>query len=240
MFDSLIKAIQGDVEPRKIQGDDGQTYFSRQVFLTPEDPEAEPINISTLTGIVDYFRSKVDEQVGDLHIRVVSPTQVVIEDELDGFHRQRETLVVSDCSSFIGKGYPFGQWLDLESFIIAVQAHFVEAEMSKQILALVGNIVDESIRESSDDGVSQEVSTRQGIRHKAMNKVPNPVALKPYRTFTEVEQPEGSFVLRLRKAEREGIKAALFEAGGGKWKCDAVQEIAQYLREKLPEVSILA
>ena len=47
-------------------------------------------------------------------------------------------------------------------------------------------------------------------------KVPNPVTLRPFRTFIEVEQPESKFIFRMR----EGGRCAIFEADGahGSWR----------------------
>lgn len=61
--------------------------------------------------------------------------------------------------------------------------------------------------------------------------VPNPVYLKPFRTFTEITQPESAFVLRMR--ESGGIQVALFEADGGAWKNEAILAIKDYLEIQL-------
>ncbi|MEB9776454.1 hypothetical protein P4K25_31445, partial [Bacillus cereus] len=62
-------------------------------------------------------------------------------------------------------------------------------------------------------------------------KVPNPVQLSPYRTFVEVEQPESKFVFRMR----EGARCGLFEADGGAWKLEAMNNIKEYLKEALAQ-----
>ena len=48
-----------------------------------------------------------------------------------------------------------------------------------------------------DNGVSQEVEARQGVSLKALVQVKPRVALRPFRTFLEVEQPVSEFLLRL-------------------------------------------
>ena len=68
---------------------------------------------------------------------------------------------------------------------------------------------------------------------------PNPVTLRPYRTFNEVEQPASQFVFRINKL----ANLALFEADGGKWKLEAVESIANYLKNELAsnkKITILA
>ena len=59
-----------------------------------------------------------------------------------------------------------------------------------------------------DNGVSQEVEARQGVSLKALVQVKPRVALRPFRTFLEVEQPVGEFLLRLDDDGNVG----LFEA----------------------------
>ena len=49
-------------------------------------------------------------------------------------------------------------------------------------------------------------------------KVPNPVILRPYRTFMEVTQPAISCVFRVRK----GPELSLHEADGGEWRLFAM------------------
>ena len=61
--------------------------------------------------------------------------------------------------------------------------------------------------------------------------VPNPVLLKPYRTFIEVQQPESAFIFRMQ----DGPRAALFEADGGAWRIEAMENIRAYLAKELKE-----
>lgn len=49
------------------------------------------------------------------------------------------------------------------------------------------------------------------------------------RTFSEVDQPESNFTLRVN----ENAECALYESDGGAWKNEAVSSIAHYVRQKL-------
>ena len=62
---------------------------------------------------------------------------------------------------------------------------------------------------------------------KELHRIP----LSPFRTFTEVEQPESEFILRLDEDGRVG----LIEADGGRWKLTAKASIAAYFEEALKE-----
>ena len=72
---------------------------------------------------------------------------------------------------------------------------------------------------------------KTGVASRGNAKVPNPVQLSPYRTFVEVEQPESKFVFRMR----EGARCGLFEADGGAWKLEAMNNIKEYLKEALAQ-----
>ncbi len=65
------------------------------------------------------------------------------------------------------------------------------------------------------------------------------MTLRPYRTFAEVEQPASQFVFRIN----QNAQMALFEADGGKWRLEAINNIANYLKESLvlqDNITILA
>jgi len=112
---------------------------------------------------------------------------------------------------------------------VALQTLFVETPERAQVLAIVGNLKEEQVRQSDDDGITQTVTGRAGIVLGKDVKIPNPVSLRPYRTFREVEQPESKFVLRLTQGKEGELPCALFEADGGAWKLEAMLKIRTYL-----------
>ena len=90
-----------------------------------------------------------------------------------------------------------------------------------------------------DNGINQTTTVKSGVASLAKATAPNPVTLRPYRTFTEVVQPSSQFVLRINK----DAELALFEADGGKWKLEAIKNIADYLKTGLEDqdnITILA
>jgi len=64
--------------------------------------------------------------------------------------------------------------------------------------------------------------------------VPNPVKLRPYRTFAEIEQPQSSYVFRIQDSDR-GPSFKLVEADGGLWKNATMKKIKDYLAYELAE-----
>ncbi len=118
---------------------------------------------------------------------------------------------------------------------------FVVNDDRERVLKLVGNIKEENVRQTGDDGVTQSVTARSGIARVEDVPVPNPVTLMPYRTFREVSQPTSDFILRLRSGRNGDMPTcALFEADGGAWKLRAIQSIAAYLQENTEGITIIA
>ena len=60
--------------------------------------------------------------------------------------------------------------------------------------------------------MSQKTTIKTGAENLSEVKVPNPVVLAPYRTFSEVDQPESKFIFRLESGKEDTPLAALFEA----------------------------
>jgi hypothetical protein len=190
------------------------------------DPTPAPLAIHTLTGLVDYYKAAqdLDDLQGEpAFFHVVSHKEVRLLSEIQGKFEQRKTFMVASPPE--NRAYPFGNWLDPESFIISLQAMFVQDQTTADLLAFVSSIKEEAVKTAADDGYSQAVTARAGVALVTEVKVPNPVTLSPYRTFMEVDQPAISCVFRLR----QGPQLSLHEADGGQWRLEAIQSIKEYL-----------
>ena len=211
---------------------DGREYTDQSLFPVIE-PQPIPLEVHTLTGLVDYIAAANyldDLQGSKCFFHVVSHKEVQLLDETRGSFDQRKTFMVATPPE--NRGYPFGQWMDPESFIIALQAMFVPDLITSSLLSLVASIKEENVKTSGDDGVSQAVTARAGVALVTEVKVPNPVTLRPYRTFMEVEQPAISCVFRLR----QGPMLSLHEADGGLWRLQAIQSIKAYLVQAMVDL----
>lgn len=186
------------------------------------------LETSTLSSIVDYFTGDPDAVFAKdkkYIIRIGGIGTVDVMSEVSGEMQRDDLLHVR--ADLPGK-FPFEQYMDLEMFNILLQSRFEDTEDRARLLALTGNVVDESVKTYGDDGISQQATVKSGVATAANVVVPNPVTLKPFRTFAEAEQPESKFVFRLRKDD-DGVTAALIEADGGRWKVQAIKNIAEYL-----------
>lgn len=219
----------------------GRQYAERALHLIPAEKRPVQLFVNTLTGLVDYLNHNVETlEKKDLMIHVQTHDTVDLISRFDGDEAKR-TVYVSAMLDEKLKPFPFGQWMDQETFIIALQSQFEAARDQRDILELVAKMTAERSVSQEDDGITQKVQARQGIALVANIKVPNPVTLVPYRTFREVEQPISQFVFRVRNG-REGQppQCALFEADGGAWRLTAIETIRDWLQQQDLDVAIIA
>lgn len=194
--------------------------------IKPIDGKAkESLYINTLSGLVSYLRSNIERTDHELFIQVYDEKTVYLKGRLDE-EGQRETLVTVNA---IVPRFDFDRFLDTEQLIIALQAKFVKTEDRDILLKVIGNVKEENVRQTGDNGISQVVTIKNGVASAADVLVPNPVALAPYRTFVEVEQPVSNFIFRMK----DGPAGAIFEADGGMWRNVAIANIQKFLVAEL-------
>lgn len=210
---------------------EGRLFTTKQVFpLNTATPE--PLVVHTLDGMIEYFSNFVNreewrEEDTIYFAHVADYHEVSLVSTLYGTEKQRDRLLIAKTN---GIRHRFGEPLDLESFIIWVQSCFIQDENTALVLRTVGNIEQGSMASYEDDGVTQRVVARTGVARRGFIDVPNPILLRPYRTFLEIEQPASQFVLRITPGqEGKEPRCALHEADGGAWKDEAVESIREYL-----------
>ncbi len=210
----------------------GGKYVDKDVHRVDKELRASAIQMNTLTSLVDYLKAGVDSMADKMLVQVVSPMKVRVLSMLDA-DRKREELV--DVEAMI-PDFEYGRYMGNERFIIALQSKFINNDDRALLLQFAGTVKDESIAQYGDDGVTQKATIKTGITSVGDAVVPNPVKLRPFRTFIEVEQPESAFVFRMRQAEGHGVECAIFEADGGAWKNTAMKSIKEYLQYELAEL----
>lgn len=215
----------------------GDTYTDKEIYRVDNNLRAAAIEMNTLTSLVDYAKSFTAEMSDQMLVQVVSPTEVKLISCLDS-DRKRECLV--SVKAMIPE-FGYGRYMDHESFIIALQSKFIDNKDRELLLKFAGTVKDESIAQYGDDGVTQKATIKTGITSVGEAIVPNPVNLKPFRTFIEVDQPESAFIFRMR--QNNGVECAIFEADGGAWKNEAMRNIRKYLGfalDELPQFTVIS
>lgn len=120
-----------------------------------------------------------------------------------------------------------------EKAAVALQTRFQDGGDKDYALRLLSQISTGAKVTYNDTGIATTVVTQKGVALQGTESIRPVVKLKPYRTFQEVEQPDGLFLIRITE---HGI--SFTEADGGMWKLCARQTVAKYLSEALePEIN---
>lgn len=223
---TFVEKIEEMSEPH-IREIDGYTYTDKslKVVSTPKVPTLE---FNTLRGLVEVIKAEMTNFAETMIVNIRNHHTVEVHTGINFQDRSREIPYIAKAEL---PDVKFDRWLDYENMMIMLKSRFVETPETLDVVQLLGTITDEKSAQMTDDGFTQTVVVRKGIALKN-NKVVKPIVkLKPFRTFTEVEQPESEFLLRLS----DGGNVALFEADGGTWKLEARHRIAEYIKTMLAE-----
>lgn len=206
----------------------GDAYSDHELHrIAPYVARPSYIEVNGLDSIVKLVRNELSLLKNfPVFIRVEGPRHVSVFSALDG-DMKRDGLYKAACDA---PDFRAG-WREQENAIIELRSAFVPNDGTDYLLDLLSRICKEDSVTSEDNGVSQTVSARQGISLKNYERLKTRIPLIPYRTFTEIEQPESEFILRMD----EGGRVGLFEADGGKWKLTAKERIKAYFEEQLTD-----
>ena len=212
----------------------GKTYCDKGMQRYAKEDLAGAIQVRSLKSLVEYINGKSEELRESMIVHVEGPGFVSLVSGLTK-ERERETLMFARAEDV---GFQFDHYYDQERFVINMQTCFEQTEEVGYITTVAGNVVNETVANYGDNGTNQKVTISHGIAGREDAEVPNPVVLRPYRTFMEVEQPESKFVFRINEDADKAPIFKLIEADGGLWKYEAVESIKEYIKKNLdPEFS---
>lgn len=223
-----------ELAPTNIIEKSGRTFHDGA--LTPlKEPAVSPLTCHTLTGLVDFFDALPAVDQERVMFLVEDFNRVHIVSEIFGPEKQREYFITAEAYK---QEDPFDKYFKHEDFMIKILSLFVQDETTAKVMKIVGNLKAEAGATYSDDGLTQTVTAKTGITKVENFDLPNPIKLRPYRTFSDIYQPESSFILRLKQSD--GIAAALFQADGAAWKNTAIASIKAYFESRKIGVKIIA
>lgn len=214
----------------------GEIFYAKSALARIKDPaQSSPATriFNTLLGLVEYCKNINDSTK---FISVVGPEEVHLFGGMDPdndniqFHYAKAQLPV--------KNFKFDIWHELETFIIGVMGMFDETDDKDLILSILSNLANEHVIQNVDNKMSQTLQIKTSITTKANIEMKNPVLLRPFRTFREVEQPASNFILRY-KNQGDSLVANLIEADGGAWQLDAISNIKAWLSMNVEDVIII-
>ena len=225
---------------------DGRHYISKE--LKPVlPPLVTALKISTLGSLIELCSGKFgkeNDQAGfekfdpSQHVvHVVSEKQVQVITAVSNPWKNREVLL--DCHVAETNTFQFNKYLNQDDFIIGLLASFVDTEDRGPLAKIAGNATAEQVVTLVDDGVTQAVSVKSGAYTQDSQTVKGLVMLAPWRTFRDVSQPKSAFLFRVKK-NGDVPQFALFEADGGAWKLEAVENIARKLSAGLTSATVVS
>lgn len=221
-IDKIQELVIEGQEPRVI---DGRTYYRGREIM---DEQIDSITLSTLEGFAELTNYLHSGGVPCFGVCVTTPESVCLLGAPDR-HKRRDILAYGNSPD--RGSFPFENWLSQEDFVTMAQACFVPTKELENVLHIVGTLKAGRVTTYEDDGVTQQVNATAGVTRATHVEVPNPVILRPWRTFAEIEQPPSSFILRLRGGdENQKPQIGLYEVIGGGWKIMAMEIITNHLR----------
>lgn len=235
MLNHLIKTIQDSKRPEILTHED-RTYLLDS-YNPLKEPTCSPLIAHTLTGIMDYLHAKVDsDHIKTPHvIHITNFDYVQLITELFGAWKQRDEVIIATTHDSQDID---GRWMDVASFILTLKTQFAQNEGKDHLIKIISGIPDVAARELTDNGITQS----SAVKSEDYVELKCPVILKPYRTFTEIEQPDIQFVFRTRNGNF-GTECALFESDGDLWKSETIRKIKAWFEEQMADtfaISVIA
>ena len=224
-----------DMHNRSLVKINGVDHTWRPVFDNRKKvPEAPTLKVRTLGALVEWIAANPDGlDTGSMVVHVADPTHVELIGAVSPGDHFKQRHIAAEAEAVVPSGVQMENWTDVDEVVVRLQAQFEATDDRDAVLSILGNLKSEQVVQRDDDGTTQTVTAKQGIVVSDEVKVPNPITLRPYRTFAEVAQPSSVFVLRLRDVGDGHMQAKLAPADGGKWKLDAIAYVANWLKDNL-------
>lgn len=238
MLKDFFEWMDGVKQKRHYQIDGRNYFFGRDGLNMIEEPQyyANAIKVNSLTGLVDYIEMG-ELKREDVFIAIVDTRRIELLSGPD-YREKRNMFVYTEVDT--GNDYAPGNYIDLEEFVIYLKTGFQEIEDDEaipisKITDMLSSIKDSKNITFEDDGFTQNIIMKNELQPKSEGlraEIPNPLKLRPYRTFREIDQPLSTFLLRLRR-RNNGIDAALIESYSRTWINDARLAIKDWLKDKV-------
>lgn len=208
---------------------DGHTYASTELErIDPPKYMPKAIDVTGLDSICKLVRNEVKAVGRKIFVQIQAYNKVCVFSTYD---EQYERSYLYRCNADT-PAVTMGRFMTYENAVIEIRSLYIPNDDTKYLLSLLSSISNESKVTSTDNGVTQKVEARSGIALSQMVEIKPRVALRPFRTFIEVEQPESEFLLRI---DQNGC-IGLFQADGGVWKLEATRNVADYFEMELQDL----
>ncbi len=226
-----------DLSAPMIFSEKGHTYLCRgDSFkeLIPEQFHPEPVKLNSLDALVQLVRKEQTDR--QIFVSVTQHDKVVVYDSpSEEALWRRDSLYVASATDI--PGWEPEVQMGFDQAAVALMTRFQDGGDREYTLQLLSQITTGAKVTYTDNGVASTIVTQKGAALAQNTTIKPLVKLRPYRTFQEIEQPVGIFLIRI--SER-GI--TFREADGGMWKLEARNTAKEWLKEQLqdmPNVTVM-
>lgn len=231
MLRQAIEKIEEMARPT-IMSIDGHTYAvsagGTYLELLETNFYPETINLNSLDAMCKMIQQE-GVAGGKLFVKIPSHLRV------EAFRNPEPELRYERLTPYVANATDVPGWdeetkLTFERAAVALQTRFQDSEDRTYTLQLLSQITTGAKITYNDSGIATTVVTQKGVSLQQNSTIRPIVRLRPYRTFQEIEQPLGLFLIRI---DERGI--TFVEADGGMWKLEARKTIKKYIEDNLKD-----
>jgi hypothetical protein len=224
--DQSLKTVEAYTH--EIEGDTYCFYNGMMQLVQKKIDQCSTLDVYSLDMLVKMIKRELQEDHDfPLIVSVEDNKNVIVYGSLNKY-KQREVILSAIAEIPYEK---FGKFISPEEMIIYLMTSFIHTENIDKLTELLSSIVVDQTVEVKDDGFSQTVTTTDGAQLKHAVSISPLAKLQPVRTFTETDQPEQMFLVRVDKIGQ----VALIDASAGSYKLECMKSVSKFLQENLSE-----
>ncbi len=235
MLKEAIEKIEAMAKP-EIYEFDGHTYSiladGGYSEIKPDLEMPETIALNSLDALVQMIKREAAQVEDDLFVSVVSHDKVSVFSSVQLDSRYERWMYYNAYAKDV-PGWEPKMEMGFDEATVALLTRFQDGGDREYCIQLLSQITTGAHVTYTDNGIASTMVMKKGASLAENVTIKPIVRLRPYRTFQEVEQPEGLFLIRIRE---RGI--AFIEADGGMWRLTARNTIKTYLEAELKDCGV--
>jgi hypothetical protein len=194
--------------------------------------------VATLSALAALYQAHVDDFENDVALHVVDYlTVTMVRTKADDYGRRHVYAVAKHA---IETPFAFNNYMPAEKFLIDFRTSFLFNDDAVKVCTVISNLESGATVNVADDGLSQAIEIKSGTLSKTPVTLPaDGIPLIPWRTFRDAAPVESKFLLRLKGIKDSLPQVALYDIDQ-KWKLDTANSVADWLRAKLPDATVIA
>lgn len=231
MLKEAIEKIEAMTRPQilALNGHDYAIWPDEVKEIRPELDIPLTLELNSLDALVKLIRTN---DCPDPHLFVSVRTSGLVDvfTDLEPDNRYTRKFLYRATAHDV-PGWEPKMEMGFDEATVALMTRFQDGGDREYCIQLLSQITTGAHVTYTDNGIASTMVMKKGASLAENVTIKPIVKLRPYRTFQEVEQPEGMFLIRIRE---RGI--AFIEADGGMWKLAARNTVKTWLQEQLKDV----